>query len=683
MTVTKNIRPFRCVLIANRGEIALRIIQTARQLGYRTVAIYSEADRLSPHVQAADSAVLVGGPLPRDSYLDSDAILAAARLSGADAIHPGYGFLAENADFANAVDAAGLVFIGPTGAAMQAMGNKARAKQLMMAADMPCIPGYQEADQAESAFVAAAARIDFPVMVKAAAGGGGRGMRLVHSPADLPAALASARSEALQAFGSTELILEKAILAPRHIEIQLLADSLGHCIYLGERDCSIQRRHQKVIEEAPSTVVTPALRQRMGEAAVKAAQAIGYIGAGTMEFLLDAQGHFYFMEMNTRLQVEHAVTEAITGLDLVAWQFRIAAGEPLSLQQADVHYQGHAIEARLTAEDVYAGFLPQTGEVLFWRAPNAPPPGPLSHHQQPLDVRVDHALRDGWVISPYYDSMIAKVVAHGATREEARRKLVQALEQCVLLGVPTNQRFLVECLNSAQFAAGREIHTGFVAQTMAHSLAQAPAPQERTVAWAVLARLLASQGLAELGAGRLQQQTATALELRHGPQRWQAQVQATAQGWDIALQTQAGEDPATAATRFEMRDLLWLDAGRRQFQVQCNGMVESAAAVATGLQLDLFHAGQAWHFEQTDAHKSGQASQDGGVITAPLTGRVVAVAVKEGDTVSAGQRIAVLEAMKMEHTLHAPIAGRVVELRTMAGQQAAKGALLLRIEALA
>ncbi|MCT9811116.1 biotin/lipoyl-binding protein [Acidovorax sp. Be4] len=683
MTVTKNIRPFRCVLIANRGEIALRIIQTARQLGYRTVAIYSEADRLSPHVQAADSAVLVGGPLPRDSYLDSDAILAAARLSGADAIHPGYGFLAENADFANAVDAAGLVFIGPTGAAMQAMGNKARAKQLMMAADMPCIPGYQEADQADSAFVAAAARIDFPVMVKAAAGGGGRGMRLVHSPADLPAALASARSEAQQAFGSAELILEKAILAPRHIEIQLLADSQGHCIYLGERDCSIQRRHQKVIEEAPSTVVTPALRQRMGEAAVKAAQAIGYIGAGTMEFLLDTQGHFYFMEMNTRLQVEHAVTEAITGLDLVAWQFRIAAGEPLSLQQADVHYQGHAIEARLTAEDVYAGFLPQTGNVLFWRAPNAPPPGPLSSHQQALDVRVDHALRDGWVISPYYDSMIAKVVAHGATREEARRKLVQALEQCVLLGVPTNQRFLVECLNSAQFAAGREIHTGFVAQTMAHSLAQAPAPQERTVAYAVLARLLASQGLAELGAGRLQQQTATALELRHGQQRWQAQVQATAQGWDIALQTQTGEDAATAAARFEMRDLLWLDAGRRQFQVQCNGMVESAAAVATGLQLDLFHAGQAWHFEQTDAHKSGQASQDGGVITAPLTGRVVAVAVKEGDTVSAGQRIAVLEAMKMEHTLHAPIAGRVVELRTMAGQQAAKGALLLRIEELA
>src|SRR5690606_31654237 len=329
MSVTKQIRPFRSVLIANRGEIALRIIQSARQLGYRTVAVYSDADRDSPHVQAADTAVHIGGALPRDSYLNKEAILAAARQAGADAIHPGYGFLAENEDFANAVDQAGLVFIGPTGAAIEAMGNKARAKQLMLQAGMPCIPGYQDADQSDAAFEAAAQHIGYPVMVKASAGGGGRGMRLVHSAAELSAALTSARSEALQAFGNAELILEKAIVCPRHIEIQLLADSQGHCIHLGERDCSIQRRHQKVIEEAPSTAVSAQLRQRMGDAAVKAAQAIGYIGAGTMEFLLDAQGHFYFMEMNTRLQVEHAVTEAITGLDLVALQLRIAAGEPL------------------------------------------------------------------------------------------------------------------------------------------------------------------------------------------------------------------------------------------------------------------------------------------------------------------------------------------------------------------
>lgn len=675
MSVTKQIRPFRSVLIANRGEIALRIIQSARLLGYHTVAIYSEADRDSPHVQAADVAVCVGAAPPRESYLNIEAILAATRHAGADAVHPGYGFLAENEDFANAVDQAGLVFIGPAGAAIEAMGNKARAKQLMLQAGMPCIPGYQEAEQADAAFAAAAQQIGYPVMVKAAAGGGGRGMRLVQAAADLPGALASARSEALQAFGNAELILEKAILAPRHIEIQLLADSHGHCIHLGERDCSIQRRHQKVIEEAPSTALTAELRQRMGKAAVKAAQAIGYIGAGTMEFLLDGNGNFFFMEMNTRLQVEHAVTEAITGLDLVAWQLRIAAGETLSLQQSDIRIHGHAIEARLTAEDVAAGFLPQTGKVLYWRAPDAAAPASLATHLRPLEVRVEQALGSGCTISPYYDSMIAKLVVHASNREEARRKLVAALQSCVLLGVPSNQHFLVECLQSSQFTRGQDIHTGFVQQYMGHCLAAPSRASARSVAFAVFALLARMPSQSHL------QRNPALLELRAGQQVWRAEVQAMGEAWQISLSNTASTDGEPLA--FLMRDLRWFDAERRHFQVECNGLVEKAIAVSHDLQLELFHAGQAWHFEQVDTHRSSHAEQAGGAVTAPLTGRVAAVVVELGQTVSLGQPLAVLEAMKMEHSLTAPIDGRVVELYVSANTQATKGSLLLRLEEIA
>jgi geranyl-CoA carboxylase alpha subunit len=405
------------VLVANRGEIALRVLRTVRRLGYGSVAVYSEADRDSPHVQAADRAVCIGPAAPAQSYLNIQAILAAAHQAGADAVHPGYGFLSENDAFADSVDAAGLVFIGPSGDNIRAMGNKAGAKRLMQTAGMPCIPGYEGEDQSDETFVREAERIGFPIMCKAAAGGGGRGMRLVQQASDLPAALASARSEARTAFGSAELILERAVNAPRHVEIQLLADSYGHVVHLGERDCSVQRRHQKLIEEAPSPAVDAALRQRMGDAAVHSARTLGYIGAG----------QFYFMEMNTRLQVEHAVTEAITGLDLVEWQLRVASGEALSFAQHDIQLSGHAIEVRLTAEDVPAGFLPQTGPVLRWRPP-------VGH-----DVRVDSALREGGDVSPHYDSMVAKLVAHGRNREEARRKLLSAVRHCVLLGLPTNQ----------------------------------------------------------------------------------------------------------------------------------------------------------------------------------------------------------------------------------------------------
>ena len=666
----KQIRPFHTVLVANRGEIALRIFASVRRLGYGTVAVYSEADRDSPHMAAADRAVCIGGAAPRESYLDIAALIAAAQQAGADAIHPGYGFLAENAAFADAVDAAGLVFIGPTGEAIRAMGNKAQAKRLVLEAGMPCIPGYQGRDQGDAAFAQAARDIGFPVMVKAAAGGGGRGMRLVHGADALLAALASARSEAATAFGSDELILERAVIAPRHVEVQLLADAHGHVIHLGERDCSVQRRHQKLIEEAPSPAVDAALRARMGAAAVQAARAIGYIGAGTMEFLLDADRNFYFMEMNTRLQVEHAVTEAVCGLDLVDWQLRIAAGEPLTLQQADIQPRGHAIEVRLTAEDVAAGFLPQTGPVLRWR-----PPGPA------FNVRVDHALVEGGVVSPHYDSMVAKIVAHGATREEARRKLLRALEHCVLLGLPSNQGFLADCLADPVFAEGRGVHTGFVAERFGDALAQPVLPGLRSVAFAALGQLAlqlpAQDGgrLAPvaLGAG------ASRCVLACAGARWQAQLQGQGSAWQLQLLRldQEASEPATLT----LRDARWIGADRAVLAAACDGLAETAVLATQADQLLLFHAGRAWSFERENPRRRRDAVDSGGAVTAPLTGRIVEVAVREGQHVEAGQRLVVLEAMKMEHQLTAPIAGRVAELAAAAGGQAAKGALLLRIEA--
>jgi len=668
MTTRKQIRPFHTVLVANRGEIAIRILRTVRRMGYGSVAVYSEADRSSPHVRAADRAVLIGGAAPRDSYLNIPAILEAARRTGADAVHPGYGFLAENEDFADAVDAAGLVFIGPSGAAIRAMGNKAQAKRLVMAAEMPCIPGYQGEDQRDAAFVHAAADIGFPVMVKAAAGGGGRGMRLVEDAAALPQALASARSEAEVAFGSGELILERAVVAPRHVEIQILADSHGHVIHLGERDCSVQRRHQKVIEEAPSPAVDAALRARMGEAAVKSARAIGYIGAGTMEFLLDRDGRFYFMEMNTRLQVEHAVTEAITGLDLVEWQLRIAAGEPLAIQQTEVRLDGHAIEVRLTAEDVPAGFLPQTGPVLRWRPP-------ADGH----DVRVDHALAEGGAVSPHYDSMVAKLVAHGATREEALRKLLRATQHCVLLGLPSNQGFIADCLADPVFADGLQVNTGFVPQRFGAALAERAVPTSRTVALAAFAALAEAMpgaaGSLSIATHALGQQPAR-IALAQGSVRWDVRLAGQGTHWVAEVQ---GSD--AAPERLVLRDARWHDGSRSAFSAECDGMVESAVVAAQDDALHLFHAGRAWRFERTSERKSRVAEGGTGAITAPLTGRIVEVAVRAGDAVEAGQRLVVLEAMKMEHQLTAPQAGVVAEVCVQAGGQSAKGALLLRIEA--
>ena len=479
---------FNKILIANRGEIACRIQRTAQALGYRTVAVFSDADADALHVHMADEAVNIGPAPVQQSYLNIEAIIDAARRTGADAIHPGYGFLSENAGFARACQNAGITFIGPSPEAIELMGSKRLSKLAMLDAGVPCIAGYQGAEQDDATLSREADRIGYPLMIKASAGGGGRGMRLVHDAGDLLAQIRTARSEALHGFGSDELILEQALIDPRHVEVQLFGDHQGNLIYLGERDCSIQRRHQKVIEEAPCPVMTAELRQAMGEAALKAGRAVNYVGAGTVEFLLDACGQFYFLEMNTRLQVEHPVTELITGLDLVAWQLQVAAGLPLPLRQEQVQLSGHAMEVRLYAEDPAQDFVPQTGRIARWE------PALQS------GVRIDHGLMEGQQVSPFYDSMLGKIIAHGATREEARRKLLRAVQDSVLLGLPSNQRLLAGLLEHPQFIRG-EFSTGFITTHFAeHPCLQAPVPRAEELA---IAATLFHHASASCRAGRL------------------------------------------------------------------------------------------------------------------------------------------------------------------------------------
>ncbi|MFT5000900.1 MAG: geranyl-CoA carboxylase alpha subunit, partial [Planctomycetota bacterium] len=464
---------FRSVLVANRGEIAFRIMRSARACGLQCIAVYTHADAQAEYVEFADQAVLIGEGPAGDSYLSTERILAAARETNVQAIHPGYGFLSESADFAKAVRGAGLVFIGPPTRAIVAMGNKAQAKRLMLAAGVPCLSGYQEADQSNVAFVAAAKVIGYPVMIKAAAGGGGRGMRLVLNAASLEHDLGQARAEAKGAFGSDELILEKAVLRPRHVEIQIFADGQGNCIHLGERDCSTQRRHQKIIEESPSPAVGDALRKAMGDAAIKVAKAVDYEGAGTVEFLLDEDGQFYFLEMNTRLQVEHPVTEMVAGLDLVAMQFDQAQGQALPLVQSDVAISGHAIEVRLYAEDPTDNFLPSSGLIDLWK------PGTGD------GIRIDSGIRSGQMVSPYYDPMLAKIVAHGATRDQARQRLIKALRETVLFGVKSNRDFLIELLSAPAFVDGKAT-TALIAETFGYEGPQVHEPEFIDVATAAV-----------------------------------------------------------------------------------------------------------------------------------------------------------------------------------------------------
>jgi geranyl-CoA carboxylase alpha subunit len=647
---------FRKILIANRGEIALRIIRTARAMGYRTVAVFSSADENARHVREADQAVHIGEALPAQSYLNIAAIIEAAAISGADAVHPGYGFLAENDGFARACRAAGLVFIGPSPEAIAAMGNKAGAKKLMSEAGIPCIPGYQGADQSEATLQAAADAIGYPVMIKATAGGGGRGMRLVAGAGEFLPALRSARSEAQSAFGNAEVIVERAIIEPRHIEIQILADRHGQAIHLGERDCSVQRRHQKVVEEAPSPAVGPALRERMGAAAVAAVKAIRYEGAGTVEFLLDASGEFHFMEMNTRLQVEHPVTEAITGLDLVELQLRIASGEPLPLTQDDVRLNGHAIEVRLCAEDVARGFMPQSGTMTLWDMPGG--------------IRVEHALESGGEISPYYDSMIAKLIGHGASRDEARRKLLAALEDAAALGVRTNQKFLANCLDHPVFAAG-EASTAFI-DRHGEELLQGDSELDSRAHALGAALLYATAGNFATGRGTSSIAHRLPIAFRFDSDARECLASLLNLG-NNRYSIEIGERV------FALR-LIDLDVNRVRFA--CDGLLESAVFVRADSELLLQYRGNAYRIEdQTHVTQSLQGDIGGdGRIRASMTGRVVAVHVAVGDEVKAGEPVMTLDAMKMEHVHAAPIAGRVKALNAAMGDQVAAYRVVAEIE---
>ncbi len=656
--------PFTKILVANRGEIALRVMRTARALGYRTVAVYSTADARAAHVLAADEAVCIGEPLPKQSYLRIDALIDAARRTGADAVHPGYGFLAENSAFAAACREAGLVFIGPSAEAITAMGDKAGAKQLMAAAGVPVIPGYQGDDQSAERLGQEAAHIGWPVMIKATAGGGGRGMRLVESASAFAEALRSAQSEAANAFGDATVILERAIQEPRHIEIQVFADRHGHAVHLGERDCSVQRRHQKLIEEAPSPAVGHELRARMGAAAVAAVRAIGYEGAGTLEFLLDREGAYYFMEMNTRLQVEHPVTEAITGLDLVEWQLRVAAGEPLPLAQEDITFDGHAIEVRLCAEDANAGFVPQSGLLRRW----APP----------AQLRVEHALHDGVEIAPYYDSMIAKLIAHGRTRAEARRKLIAGLRDLVALGVRTNQDFLARCLAHPEFAEGGAT-TAFIGRHAATGLA-ADASRDREVA--VVAACLLHQASPGARPGAL---TAAAPALEH-PLAHNLPV-----GMRIAIDGR--EQVLSCARTGPQRFTVVMDGQAHGVEVVVmhhnharyvlEGVMRNVAFERDGPRLWLVLDGRQREVEdrtRTAATRRDAKGSDGRV-RAAMNGRVVTVMVASGDRVAAGQTLLTLEAMKMEHVHAAPIAGTVLAVHVTAGEQVGAQRIVVEVQA--
>lgn len=647
--------PFSKILIANRGEIALRVMRTARAMGYRTVAVYSNADRLARHVSAADQAVCIGEALPAQSYLRIEAIIAAAKLSGADAIHPGYGFLAENAAIARTCQKAGIVFIGPSAEAIVAMGHKAGAKQLMMDAGVPCVPGYHGEDQSEARMIQEAARIGFPVMIKATAGGGGRGMRLVQQAVDFLEALRRARSEAQSAFGDPEVILERAIVAPRHIEIQIMADRYGHAIHLGERDCSIQRRHQKVVEEAPSPAVSAELRERMGATAVAAVKAIHYEGAGTLEFLLDGQGQFYFMEMNTRLQVEHPVTEAVTGLDLVELQLRIAAGEPLALQQHDVHLRGHAIEVRLCAESPAQSFMPQSGRMLLW--------------QMPESIRVEHALESGAEIPPFYDSMIAKLVGSGSDREAARRKLLAGLEDAVALGVETNQAFLIQCLCQPAFIAG-EATTAFVAEHGAALWGDDPENRARASALAAMLLYATDEHGGDHGVSRIAARGSVVFHLGIGAERCTLAVN----------KCEDGQFQIMLAERIFTLQTMQIEGTQVRFVG--DGLGERAAFVRDRHLLLLRYRGQAYRVEDhTHAAASrGEGTGGDGKIRASMNGRVVSVLVSVGDIVQAGQPILVLEAMKMEHVHQTPVAGKVLAVSVAEGDQVAATRVLAEIE---
>ena len=662
---------FSKILIANRGEIACRVIRTCRRLGIRTVAVYSEADADAQHVRQADEAYLIGGPRPADSYLRGDAVIAAAREAGAEAIHPGYGFLSENADFADAVAAAGLVFIGPSGASMRKMGSKAGAKELMAAAGVPVVPGYTGEDQSPNTLAREAARIGFPLMIKAAHGGGGKGMRVVHRLEDFIAQLESCQREAANAFGRDRVLLERYVASPRHIEIQVFADAHGHTLHLNERECSAQRRYQKVLEESPSPFLTPALRAAMGDAAVKAAQAIDYVNAGTVEFIVDPDGQFYFMEINTRLQVEHPVTELVTGLDLVEWQLRVAASEALPLAQEDIRQRGHAIEVRLYAEDPEAGFLPGSGRLERLALPEASP-----------GVRIDAGVVEGDTVTIFYDPMIAKLIVHGADRMEALARLRDALARCDIAGPKSNIAFL-ERLVRHPAVTGGWIDTGYLDRHLDEFM---PAPSLASTQQVALvaAELLWQEARARAQAGdgdepdspwaiadgwRLGHAGARPLAFAHLGQTWTALAHGHGGRYRIELADKVHEVEDARLTG----DLLGL---------RIHGQARRFRILRHGTRLTLHDGEQRTAVETVPAYRrTDMAEASGsGKIVAPMPGRVVLVKARPGDEVVAGQELLVMEAMKMELAVKASRDGVVVDVRAAAGDFVEADTVLVALE---
>jgi 3-methylcrotonyl-CoA carboxylase alpha subunit len=621
---------FTRLLIANRGEIACRVARTARRLGIHTIAVYSDADENAMHVSACDEAVHIGGPRAQDSYLRGDVILDVARRRGAQAIHPGYGFLSENPEFAAACAAAGIVFIGPSPDAIAAMGSKSSAKALMERAGVPLTPGYHGDRQEPDYLLQQAKRIGFPVLIKAIAGGGGKGMRRVDRAEDFTGALASCQREAASSFKDARVLVEKYLVTARHIEVQVFGDNHGNVVHLFERDCSVQRRHQKVLEEAPAPGMTTDRRQRMGEAAVAAARAVNYSGAGTVEFIAEPSGEFYFMEMNTRLQVEHPVTEMITGLDLVEWQLRVAAGEPLPLRQPDLRIQGHAIEARIYAEDPAREFLPSIGKLVHLATPT------------PSDrVRIDTGVRQGDTISPYYDPMIAKLIVHGASRDQALAGLRAALVQYEVVGVGTNVEFLAR-LTTAPAFAGADLDTALIERERAHLFPPVSSPPESAWLRAARASLTTAAGAGPWG---------------------------DVSGWRM--------NGARAVRIVSLRS----GESQRSLAIEFDGSAPRGRIVRNGPDLHVFEDSAHHVFTLIDGYlpPAGAAEHHGG-LTAPMPGRVLAVMVKAGEKVARGAPLVVMEAMKMEHTVKAPRDGFIDQVFCTVGEQVKEGTELLLLK---
>jgi len=665
--MTESVAMFSKVLIANRGEIACRVIATCRRLGIATVAVYSDADRNARHVRLADEAIHIGPAAARESYLRSDAILDAARRSGAQAIHPGYGFLSENADFADACVAAGIAFIGPPASAIRAMGDKSAAKALMAKAGVPLTPGYHGDQQAPEFLRTQADGIGYPVLIKASAGGGGKGMRKVERSEDFVDALASCQREAASAFGNDHVLVEKYVERPRHIEIQVFGGGHGEAVYLFERDCSVQRRHQKVLEEAPAPGMSADRRAAMGKAAVDAARAVGYVGAGTVEFIAGPDGDFYFMEMNTRLQVEHPVTEFITGTDLVEWQLRVAAGQPLPKRQDELAIHGHALEARLYAEDADRGFLPSTGTLRRLRLPTPS-----------ANVRVDTGVEEGDSITPYYDPMIAKLIVWDVDRDAALRRMRQALADCQVVGVTTNAGFLRRLVQTDSFANAK-LDTALIEREQAALAVTGDGEQAlwelaaiaavaSTPAAAADARDPHSPWQAQDG-WRLGVPAARSVPLQQAERARTLKVWTTADGWRV----QCGDAAPKQVVGHADGQTLSVQMDERRWRLQLQ---------RDGDQLYLFASDGQHRFTLHDpVGESEQASADAGSLLAPMPGRIVATLVAAGTQVKRGTPLVVLEAMKMEHTLQAPADGTVKGYRAKAGDQVGDGAVLVDFEA--